>query len=98
MRAGRITASRFKAVCHTDPSNPSKSLNMSICHPELYRFKNAATRYGCEHEEIAKKMYTTRQAKSHHKFEVKPSGFCISTDYPFVGASPDGSVNLFMLR
>ncbi len=93
MRAGRITASRFKAVCHTDPSNPSKSLIMSICHPELSRFKTAATQYECEHEATAKKKYIISQAMSHHKFEVKPSGFCISTDYSFIGASPDGSVN-----
>ena len=30
MRAGRITASRFKAACHTNPSKPSTSLIMSI--------------------------------------------------------------------
>lgn len=59
MRAGRITASCFKAVCHTDLSNPSKSLIMSICHPELSRFKTASTQYGCEHEATAKK-------KIHH--------------------------------
>lgn len=29
-RAGRVTASRMKAVCHTDASNPSQSLVKSI--------------------------------------------------------------------
>ena len=33
LRAGRITASKFKAACHTDPTNPSLSLTLSICHP-----------------------------------------------------------------
>ena len=92
MRAGRITASHFKAACHTNPSKPSTSLIMSICHPELSKFKNAATRYGCEHEVIAKEKYSTSRAICHHKFEVMSSGFFISTDYPFIGASPDGSV------
>lgn len=35
MRAGRITASNFKSVSHTDESSPSLSLIMSICHPEI---------------------------------------------------------------
>ena len=43
MRTGRITASRFKAVSHTSPASPSISLIMSICHPEISRFKTAAT-------------------------------------------------------
>ncbi len=29
---------------------PALSLIMSICHPELYHFKNTATVYGCQHE------------------------------------------------
>lgn len=33
MRAGRITASKFKSACCTDPANPSKSLIMSVCYP-----------------------------------------------------------------
>ena len=37
MRSGRITASKFKAVCYTDPSSPSISLIISICYPELAR-------------------------------------------------------------
>ena len=60
MRAGSITASRFKAACHTDHSNPSISLIMNIiCHPELSKFKNLATCWGCEHELTAPK-------KIHH--------------------------------
>ena len=90
MRAGRITSSRFKAACHTDHSNPSISLIMSICHPELSKFKNLATCWGCEHELTARKKFTTSYAISHHKFEVKASGFFITTDYPFIGATPDG--------
>ena len=35
MRTERITASRFKAVSHTDWLSPSINLIMSICHPEL---------------------------------------------------------------
>ena len=35
-RAGRVTASRMKAVCHTDITNPAQSLVKSICYPEFF--------------------------------------------------------------
>ena len=33
LRSGRVSASKLKAVCHTDPAMPALSLIMSICHP-----------------------------------------------------------------
>ena len=33
-RAGRVTASRMKQVCHTNASLPSQSLVKNICYPE----------------------------------------------------------------
>ena len=92
MRTGRITASRFKAVSHTSPASPSISLIMSICHPEISRFKTAATCWGCEHEQVARDKYVSLLSMSHHNFKVEESGLFLSTEYPFVGASPDGLV------
>ena len=57
MRAGRITASKFKVACSTDPSSPSLSLVMSICYPERMRFSSDATSWGCSHETTARKSY-----------------------------------------
>ncbi|XP_033127658.1 uncharacterized protein LOC117125296, partial [Anneissia japonica] len=42
-RSGRITASRMKSACHTDPAKPSLSLINSICYPNKFRFTNEAT-------------------------------------------------------
>ena len=42
MRTDRVTASKFKAICHTDPAYPSVSLITSIWHPELSTFDGAA--------------------------------------------------------
>ena len=53
MRTGRITASRFKAACKTNLAQPSLSLVMALCHPEITKFKSLATNWGCEHEKIA---------------------------------------------
>ena len=33
-RAGRVTASKFKAACSTDPYQPAQLLVKSICYPE----------------------------------------------------------------
>ena len=92
MRAGRITASIFKSVCHTDPASPSLSLIMTICHPDKVRFKTAATSWGCQHKKSALQHYKKTLASTHHQFSILPSGFFISAEHPYFGASPDGIV------
>ena len=49
-RAGRITASRIKAVYHTKPANRSQSLIKGICYPKAFNFTSKATSWGCRHE------------------------------------------------
>lgn len=93
MRTGRVTASKFKSACVTDPLKPSHSLIMSICHPELVKFSNEATKWGCNHEETAKDAYFKLQKKRHQKLKVEESGFFISTEHGFLGATPDGLVS-----
>ena len=90
MRAGRITGSKFKTACHTDPASPSKSLIMSVCYPELFKYSSTATKWGCQHENIALEIYSHRS--EHEGLKVSKCGLFISTAYPFLGASPDGIV------
>ena len=59
-RAGRVTASRFKAAVHTDLSQPSRSLIKSICYPESLKFSSKATRWGCDHKKTARDAYFER--------------------------------------
>lgn len=92
MRTGRVTASHFKSASHTRPAPPSISLIMSVCHPEISRFQTATTRWGCKHEQIARDNHATVSSMNHDNFRVEECGLFISTEYPFVGASPDGSV------
>ena len=56
-RAGRVTASRMKAVCHTDITNPAQSLIKSICYPEAFTFMSKQTNWGCRHEKQARERY-----------------------------------------
>ena len=43
-RAGRVTASKAKAVCRCDCDSPPMSLIKGICYPLLTRFSSVATR------------------------------------------------------
>ena len=92
MRSGRITASRFKDACCTDPARPSETLVSSICHPELSKFKTAATAWGNNHEPAAHIKYRNIMSKAHEDFLVSICGLFIDVQLPFIGASPDGLV------
>ena len=56
-RSGRITASRLYQVVHTNPHAPSLSLLSAVCYPATVKFTTKATKYGCEHEKDAVKVY-----------------------------------------
>ena len=92
-RAGRITASRMKAVCRTNPGYPAQSLIKSICYPETFSFATAATKWGCKHEKQAQEMYLTANKLKHNDLSVAESGLVINSQWPFIGASPDGVIN-----
>ena len=52
MREERVTASRLKTVCCTDPAQRSI---LSICHPEMSLFGAVASQHGCKREADAGK-------------------------------------------
>ena len=41
IRTGRVTASRFKAVCPSNLAQPSLSLVMAWFHPEIAKFNSS---------------------------------------------------------
>ena len=92
-RAGRITASKMKSVCHTDASNPSQSLVKSVCYPEAFCFTSKQTVWGCTHEKLAKDLYVKEMKQKHFDFQVVNSGFVINPAWPYIGATPDGIVS-----
>lgn len=91
-RVGRITASKFKAVCSTALEKPALSLIKAICYPNKVKLTTKAVKWGCKHEETALKQYSSAKGKDHLNFEVCKSGLIISNEYPFFGASPDGLI------
>ena len=88
-RAGRITASWLKQVICTDPHQPSLSLLKSVCYPDIHRFSNKATAWGCEHEKEALQLYQTKVSALHEGLKISNCGFFVSAEHPYLGASPD---------
>ena len=88
-RAGRVTASRMKSVCHT---KPAQSLIKCICYPEAFKFSSTATIWGCQHKKCARDTYKNQMVSKHSGFVVSNCGFVINPEWGYLGASPDGSV------
>ena len=90
LRAGRITASKMKAVCRTDQNKPSISLIKNICYPEKFKFSTKATYWGCEHEKEACDSFVSKMKETHKNFKVIECGLFLNPKFSFMGASPDG--------
>lgn len=90
IRAGRVTASKLEAVFSTKPEKPALSLIMGICYPELSKFKNAATEWGCKHEALALASCETLQKQHHEQVKISKSGLFISVKHCFLEATPGG--------
>ena len=91
-RAGRITASHFKSAACTDPALQSQSLIKKICYPENHYFHTKQTYWGCAHEKTTYIAYINQSDTQHTGFQNAASGLVISPVFPFLGASPDGTV------
>ena len=87
-----MTASKFKEAASTDPSQPSVSLIKRICYPESYKFFSKATSWDLEHEKDAKAAYISSCKSDHRDLRFSETGLVVNSDYPFLGASPDGEV------
>ena len=91
VRRYRLTASIFGAVLSHKADTPPDNLVLRIIQPK--QFSSAATRYGIENEPVAVKQYIAHQNQhGHPDLIVSASGIFINTDYPYLGASPDGAV------
>ena len=90
-RRYRLMASYFGAVRQRRPSTPPHSLVLQILGTST--FTSPATEWGKTNEKKALQLYQEKQHESGHKdLYACPSGFVISEEYPFLGASPDAAV------
>ena len=90
---GRVTASKLKSACSTNPAKPAKSLVKSLCYPEAHKFSAAATRWGCRNEGKAREAYQKSIDQFDESLTKSDSGLNVDPRWPYLGTSPDGLVN-----
>ena len=91
VRRHRLTASMFGEVMRRKTGTPPDSLVLRIL--EHKHFTSAALEWGIKNEPVAIQKYVEMQLVcGHDGLSAFPSGFIISESYPFLGATPDGSV------
>ena len=66
-------------------AHPKVPPNISPIHHEPQHSRE----WGLVHEESARKAYYIVERHNHHKLQLLPKGFLISSKKPFLGASPD---------
>ena len=88
-RKGRLTASRFGAICRTSVDKPAKSLVVQLLQRKSTA-KCAALTWGIEKESKARLEYEGVMKISHTSFKVESTGLHVNPKYPHLGASPDG--------
>ena len=69
-----------------DSYQPSLSLLKSVCYPDIHRFSNEATAWGCEYEKVA---FQAKVSALHEVLKIYNCGFFVSARHPYLGASPD---------
>lgn len=92
-RLGRITASIVHSCLHFTGRNENGFLIKQI----LGQYNNsninvASLNHGKKYEIKARDMYIEEQQTCHGNFNCDLSGFVISREIPYIGASPDGFV------
>ena len=88
----RITASNVGSVAKMKASTKRAKKVEQLLYSRFTGSK--ATRYGCTMEEVALREYTAyQQQHGHPGLKTEPVGLCISTENPWLAASPDSTVH-----
>lgn len=81
------------AVCRTSLTRPSVSIVKRICYPEESSFFSPSADWGRRKEDVARQAYVAQISKHHSSFKCEAAGVHISTEYPYIAASPDGLIS-----
>ena len=82
----------------TNPTDPAISLVRVIFYLEVTKFSNAATRWGCQHEDAARDRYKLLIASNHEHFAIEQCGLLLNPTYPHLSASPVGLPPVRIIR
>ncbi len=88
-RLGRLIASSFHDIL-VRKSNYDSLIKQLLSKKDISHIP--AIQWGVEHEDQAREAYTLKVTDQHEKFQCSQVGLVINTNYPHLGASPDGYV------
>lgn len=86
LRAGRVTASKFKSVCEASLSDPDRKLLTEICYPEKCIYALESKRI----EHMAISSFICQMKELHTNFNVKLGGLLVDHNCPYFAATPGG--------
>lgn len=90
-RKGRITGTKAHDVYVRKPETPPNNLVKRVLGFKSYDLsKNKAVMWGMNNEGTARNAFVMQEQSKHSQFTCRDSGFVVSKDFPFLGASPDG--------
>lgn len=87
-RKFRFTASNFGLICGRKRNH--ETLVKNLLNPK--HFTSRYTNHGLKYEPIALEQYQKYMMSIRRPVQVFKSGLVISSDFPYLGASPDGKV------
>ena len=92
-RKGRITASVFGRVARCAERTYPTSLIKNIMQYTSISPSIPALNWGRKNEHRARVAYINTMKNQHRNFSVAKSGLCLHSEYPHLGATPDGFVS-----
>ena len=93
-RVGRITASKFAPVSKARRDPPPLSLIKEIMgESHLDSSRVPALDWGIKNEAVAREAYLQKAKEVHISLNYQPAGLHVDTQYPHLGASPDGLID-----
>ena len=92
-RQGRISASIFGRAARCAEDTFPASLVKSIIQYTSVNPSIPALYWGRKNEDRARVAYVSAMKDQHRNFSVAKSGLCLHSEYPHLGATPDGFVS-----
>ena len=93
MRRFRLTASVFGEICRRKDTTRPDALVLRLLGANGQQRKDTIPMaWGRSNESLALEQYKQTKLASGHYIVVTQSGFLVSPDHPFLGASPDAAV------
>ena len=92
-RIGRITASVLGKVSRCQNTSYPYSIVRSIMQYSKPPTNVPSLKWGRQNEAIAREQYIAQHSQQHTNLQVQLCGLHISTDHPYLAATPDGIVS-----